>query len=497
MAIYPSSAASDSNLYVAVNGLATALSSSVDNVVTSIPVTSTTGFPAVGYIVIDSEVIKYTSIDSTHFLGCTRGADGTSASSHTTSAPVKAAAVADHHNALKEEIKAIETDLTNLQASITPVTATNTATSALNRIAMLCNQIKQGLGLTNWYDTAPTLFGTNFRNRLINGNMRIDQRSAGGTFTINNSGFTYTLDRWSCYGAAADGVFTVNRLGVSNGMPNYMRIITTTADASIGAAQIYVLQQAVEGYNVADFRFGLATAQTVSLSFWVRSSLTGTFSGAIKNSATTRAYPFTFVINSAATWEYKTIVIPGDTTGTWLIDNGVGLRIYFDLGCGSSNRSTVGTWQAGDFMGVTGSVNLIGTLNASLDLGNVQLEIGQPTEFEFRPIQTELAMCQRYFEKTFDLETAIGTATDLGGVYTRMVANHVQPIQFRAFKRSQPTVTTYNPSTGGSGTWRDISASTNLTATAASIGSGGCYIAITSAVSGNGINGHWIASSEL
>lgn len=240
----------------------------------------------------------------------------------------------------------------------------------------------------------------NFRNRIINGDMVIDQRNSGSAFTINSAAYTYTLDRWSGFGQATDGVFTVQRSTTAPaGFVNSLLATVTTADASIGASQYYFIAQKIEGFNVSDLGFGTANAKTVTLSFWVRSSLTGTFSGSLTNDAYNRGYPFTFTISNANTFEYKTITIAGDTSGTWLTSSSTGIALYIDLGSGSSNKGTAGAWAGSGFVGATGSVNLIGTNGATFYLTGVQLEAGtSATDFEFLPIDVDLGRCLRYFQ---------------------------------------------------------------------------------------------------
>jgi hypothetical protein len=239
------------------------------------------------------------------------------------------------------------------------------------------------------------------KNRIINGNMMIDQRNAGAAVTINSTSNTYTLDRWAASGQLTDGVYTVEQITEAPaGFANSARITVTTADASIGATQVYLLQQFVEGFNFADLDFGKSSAKSVTLSFWARSSVTGTFSGALGNSANDRAYPFTYAISSANTWEYKTITIAGDTTGTWLTDSGRGVAVRFAIGLGSNYVATAGAWTGtSSIFGATGAVNLIETLSATLDITGVQLETGSSaTEFEHRQYGTELSLCQRYYQ---------------------------------------------------------------------------------------------------
>jgi hypothetical protein len=241
-----------------------------------------------------------------------------------------------------------------------------------------------------------------FKNRIINGAMVIDQRNAGASaVTINSTANTYTLDRWTSSGQVTDGVFTVQQsTTVPTGFKNALVATVTTADASIGSTQSYLLTQFIEGLNTYDLAFGSASASTVTLSFWVRSSLTGAFGGTIQNSALDRSYPFSFTINSANTYEQKTVTIAGDTTGTWLTDTGRGLVVRFSLGVGSSYKTTAGAWAAGTYFAPTSSVDLIGTNGATFYITGVQLEKGSTaTSFDYRPYGTELALCQRYFYK--------------------------------------------------------------------------------------------------
>ena len=262
--------------------------------------------------------------------------------------------------------------------------------------------------------TYPTAGALSNRNKIINGDMRIDQRNAGASVTINTSAKTYTVDRWHANGQTSDGVFTVQQSTTApTGFTNSLLATVTTADASIGVDQYYLLCQRIEGYNVADLGFGSAAAKTVTLSFWVRSSLTGTFSGALENSAENRSYPFTYSISSADTWEQKTITIAGDTSGTWLTDNGIGLFVWFDLGCGSNKRGTAGAWTGSNLYGATGAVQLIATNGATFYITGVQLEAGSvATPFERRSYGQELALCQRYYYRA----TSNGAASDLSGI---------------------------------------------------------------------------------
>jgi len=216
-----------------------------------------------------------------------------------------------------------------------------------------------------------TAAGGSFRNRIINGDMRIDQRNAGSSVTPANG--AYTLDRWSYYSTQASK-FTVQRNAGSvtppAGYTNYMGITSTSA-FSIAASDYFIMTQAIEGFNVSDLSFGTANAKSITISFWVYSSLTGTFGGVIENSNQTRAYPFSYTISSANTWEQKSVTIAGDTTGTWVTDNGLGLWLMFSLGTGSTYAGTAGAWVGSQKLGVTGAVSVVGTNGATFYITRV------------------------------------------------------------------------------------------------------------------------------
>jgi hypothetical protein len=173
--------------------------------------------------------------------------------------------------------------------------------------------------------------------------------------------------------------------------------ITSLATTTPGATDYYFNVQRIEGLNVTHLGWGTVNAITLTLSFWVKSSLTGSFSGAFGNASFTRSYPFSYTISSANTWEQKTVTVPGDTTGTWATDTSTGVQVLFDLGSGSSRAGTANTWSANDYRKVTGSVNVIGTNGATFYITGVQLEQGSTaTPFERRPYGMELGLCQRY-----------------------------------------------------------------------------------------------------
>lgn len=248
--------------------------------------------------------------------------------------------------------------------------------------------------------TFPTSGSLSGRNRIINGDMRIDQRNAGANVAIANNTPTYTADRWLVY-SNNDGACSMQRVSEAPaGFTNSLKFTTTTADASLSATQRATLQHRIEGFNASDLGWGTASAQPVTISFWVRSSLTGSFGGAVQNESVNRAYPFAYTISAANTWEQKTVTITGETTGTWSSDNTSWGRIVFGLGVGSTYSGTAGAWVAGDLNSTTSAVSVIGTLNATWQITGVQLEAGSvATPFERRSYGQELALCQRYFCK--------------------------------------------------------------------------------------------------
>jgi hypothetical protein len=240
-----------------------------------------------------------------------------------------------------------------------------------------------------------------FKNRLINGAMMIDQRNAGASVNNTTSGF-YTLDRWQVYGPTA-ARFSIQRnagnltgTNLPAGFRNYLGI-TSLAATTLGSSDDYVLYQPIEGFNTADLTWGTTNASTVTLSFWVRSSLTGTFGGSLQNSGSARSYVFSYTINAANTWEQKSVTIAGDTTGSWGITNDVGIFVFFSLGSGTSKSTTAGSWVNGNFNAPTGATSVVGTNGATFYITGVQLEKGSTaTSFDYRPYGTELQLCQRY-----------------------------------------------------------------------------------------------------
>jgi len=241
--------------------------------------------------------------------------------------------------------------------------------------------------------------GTNFtfRNRIINGDMRIDQRNAGNIAASTGVSTAFGADRFPVFNQCDGGVSCQQIADAPVGFNNSLRVTITTADTNLEAIQYVEVRQTIEGFNVADLGWGTAAAQPVTLSFWVKSSLTGTFGGVFMNSAVNRSYTFSYNINSANTWEYKTISAPGDTLGTWEKTNGNGMFVILNLGAGTSFQGTANTWSGNRRHTVPNAVNLAATSGATWQVTGLQLEKGSTASaFEYRPIGTELALCQRY-----------------------------------------------------------------------------------------------------
>ena len=281
-----------------------------------------------------------------------------------------------------------------------------------------------------------------FKNRIINGAMVIDQRNAGASGTANNN---YTLDRWEYFGSqASKGTWQQNAGSVTPppGFTNYLGFTSSSA-YTVGAAESFAFTQHIEGLNVADLAWGTANAKTVTLSFWVRSSLTGTFGGSINPTGNTRGYPYTYTINSANTWEYKTVTIPGDTTGTWGTDNGRGIALRFNLGAGATYSATGNAWTETDnIFNATGATSVVATNGATWYVTGVQLEKGsQATAFDYRPFTTELALAQRYYQQ-INGNSFVGTAAygmiGSGIVYTSTQADISIPL--KVSMRATPTI---------------------------------------------------------
>jgi hypothetical protein len=346
------------------------------------------------------------------------------------------------------------------------------------------------------------------KNRIINGDMRIDQRNAGASVN-NGTGNVYTLDRWASYGATSSKFSIQQDAGSVTppvGFNDYLGTTSSSAYA-VPAGESYQISQLIEGYNIADLAWGTANAKTVTLSFWVRSSLTGTFGGALQNGSFNYSYPFSYTILSANTWEFKTITIAGPTAGTWNVTTGIGIVVNFGLGIGSTYSGTAGAWAATNYGSATGATSVVGTNGATFYITGVQLEQNtSATPFERRLYNQELANCQRYYEKSYDIGTVPASASTGGLVYSAgsnggLTTSFLSDGKgFIVSKRAAPTMTIYDQS-GNSGKcnreYFGVSSTANSTVVATLEGNNNFIVYSSGSVNSMSISYHYVASAEL
>jgi hypothetical protein len=347
-------------------------------------------------------------------------------------------------------------------------------------------------------------------NRIINPRMEIDQRNAGASVNPASGSFVYTVDRWAALQTQSSKLTVQQNAGSvtpPTGFTNYLGITSSSA-YSIVASDQFLIVQYIEGFNVADLGWGTANAKTVTLSFWVRSSLTGTFGGALQNSNSSRAYPFTYTISATNTWEQKSITIAGDTTGTWGTGNGTGITLFLGLGVGSDRTGTAGAWAGSNFRSATGATSVVGTNGATFYITGVDLRVGSYTVVpqDFRAYGTELALCQRYYEKSYAIGTVPATVTSTSRITSSghqgsTTAAFIETsIQWKVNKRATPTVTIYDMA-GNSGKCTRLSTgvgtSDNQTVATSTEGETSSSVFSSGTASANCLQYHYISSAEL
>lgn len=366
-----------------------------------------------------------------------------------------------------------------------------------------------GAGAVSGSSIAPgSGFGSvGMRNRIVNGDIRIDQLNGGAVSAA--AGTTFGPDKWRSANSGGGGA-SIQQLAATPpaGFSNYLRLTVTTADAAPAAGSFYFLLHIIEGTYCQDLQFGLATSQSVTLSFWVRTTLSGTFSGALANSPGNRSYAFPFSIPAANTWTYVTVTIPVDQTGSWLTTNAIGVQLRIDLGSGANFKSAGNAWAAANLTGTTGAVGLYATNGATFDLTGVQLEPGTTaTSYEQVALTDEIQRCQREYCKSFLLATApvqnaavntgetlisssVGAASALGLIH----------VQLPVIMRVAPAVTTFNPA-AASGQVRDETGSVDCSAAAnVNITERQFSVSFTTnaaTAQGNKLGVHWVADSRL
>jgi hypothetical protein len=292
------------------------------------------------------------------------------------------------------------------------------------------------------------------RNKIINGAMVIDQRNAGAAVTAGSS---YTLDRWNVDRVWSGSTVTIQQSSVAPAGFSNSLLATVSTGAASASGSYFSIQQYVEAYNIVDMAFGTASAKQFTVSFWVRSSVTGTFGVCFRNSAFNLSYCTTYTIDAANTWEQKSVTIAAPTSGTWGTGNSYGINVIFSLGGGADVKpATNNAWVSGSFLSPIGQTDLIATTDATFQITGVQLEAGDTaTPFEHRSYGQELALCQRYFCKTYNIDTVPGAGSSLGfsgALRTTSIATTSYMSfgnwRFPVSMRVNPTIITYNPRTG-------------------------------------------------
>jgi hypothetical protein len=344
-----------------------------------------------------------------------------------------------------------------------------------------------------------------FKNRIINGGMVIDQRNAGAEVNPAVSG-AYYLDRFFAISSETSKFKIGQNAGAVTppvGFTKYIGCTSLSVYSVVSTDRFYIGQQ-IEGFNIADLAWGTASAATVTLSFRVYSSLTGTFGGSLQNSDNTRSYPYSYSIPTANTWTTISVTIAGDASGTWLTTNGKGITVLFGLGVATTYSGTAGAWASADYRSATGATSVVGTNGATFYITGVQLEKGSTaTSFDFRAYSTELALCQRYYEKSYNTDVAVGASTSVGQV-SYMSTGTGQfwggSIFFKVTKRATPTVSGWSYP-GSSGQWHYgiAGASEALSTINFYVPSMGVVTPYMTGVPAgqNTAYGHYVASAEL
>jgi len=318
-------------------------------------------------------------------------------------------------------------------ANVANTQLTGTITGSQISSNTLSNTVFQTGSVENYMNAQGLGFG--MRNRIINGAMGISQRNSTSTVTPGST--DYLTDRFHVAMSQSSKFTGAQSSTAPIGFSNSL-IITSSSAYSVLSTDYFVVRQAIEGFNFADCGFGTASASTTTLSFWVRSSLTGTFGGALYNSAGNRSYPFSYTINAANTFEQKTITIAGDTTGTWVgATSGIGIYVSFSLGAGSTFNSTANAWAGGFYTQPSGSTSVVGTNGATFYITGVQLEKGSTaTSFDYRPYTTELQLCERYCQRILGRDVGNTSSDWMGSGWNFTTTTHFTTVPLRTMLRS-------------------------------------------------------------
>jgi hypothetical protein len=344
-------------------------------------------------------------------------------------------------------------------------------------------------------------------NLLINPFMEIDQANEGSSVSLATGTSSYGVDMWwgVFVSSTASGV-TIQRVADAPlGYPNSLKLTVGTGASSIGATDRVLIITAVESYNFAETAFGTSSAQPLALTFWAKSSIASyTFNIVLQNSSSGHSYTANCTIASANTWTKFVVIIPGDTSGTWLLSGtGQGLRLCFTAATGSTYQTTANAWQSGLYYGTSSNTNtILTTSSATFQISAVKLEIGSiATAMARKKISEELALCQRYYEKSWDLGTVTVPNGQGESAFLGYFAN-ANPvggsIYFKATKRVSPTCTLYSPVTAASGKARDNANGTDVTGNINTTGTSGVsWYASPSAGNQAFLSVHWIADARF
>jgi len=337
-------------------------------------------------------------------------------------------------------------------------------------------------------------------NIIINGDMQVVQR---GTSFTPAAGPDYVADRWKITYSGTGTLDVTRNAADQTGLPFHYFIQGTpnTADASISAAEYYTFIYHVEGYDIAAAALGRDVALPITLSFWHSHALTGTYCVGFRNGANDRSYVVEYTQSTADTWEYTTITVPGDVTGTWYRDEQRGLTMLFTLAAGSNFQTAANTWAAGNYFATSNQTNAMQS-GGGFKMTNVKLEIGRvATPFESRPFVEELALCQRYYEKSYQLDTVPGSAGSSGSALTALVSSTQarMSVEFKVRKRSTPTMAYWDTSTNASRV--TVDSTTNVAPSAGSpvtsASERGFHADFNVATTGAKVKWNWTANSEL
>ena len=340
------------------------------------------------------------------------------------------------------------------------------------------------------------------RNLIINGNFGIDQRNSGSAVT--STGPIYTVDRWTWSTQTGSG-HTVQQVTDAPADFNNSVKVTIGTGASPSTSQQNNFVQQIEGNNFSHLNFGSSDARGMTFSFYVKSSITGTFNVWFHNSGNARHYVSEYTVSLANTWERKIITISsGDATGTWNTDNSTGVIVGFSLGAGTDFDTTVNSWADGGKKSTSSATDLVATSGATWQITGIQLEVGNATPFEHEPFAVTQQKCQRYYQKSYSYSDTAGTVTNNGALWTNIIRNasnqNYWQVRLNQEMRTNVSVTTYSTTSGVSGKFRNVTDNATNDSAVSNTGSSGFSIRPSSGSGqdlGDVIAVHWVADAEL